>query len=178
MSLENTHNSLKKNVGTTLVSLSLEKAGSKLGPLVTPAVWLHDYKRNGKTPDIGDVSIFAGTFLSGPAGILTGLLKSVVEDDVETKLNHVRSLEPKLYRNWIKPCYGYTNAPPQISAMTIAGTGTTVWHHPIGIWVYVTDSRGYPVIDYKPVNPTVVYRPKVPLVKSKTGGYIWGRLRK
>ena len=122
--------------------------------------------------------IFIGGLVSGPAGIVTGLFKSVVDDEVEAKLNHVKSIEPKLYRDGIKPCYGYSSSTPRINAMTIAGTGTTVWQHPIGIWVYVTDANGDPVIDYHPVNPTVVYRPKIPLKKSLAGGYYWSSHRK
>lgn len=175
---ENTHNSVKKNISTSLVSMSLEKSGTKLGPLITPAVWVHDYTKNGKTPDIGDLSIYAGGFFSGPAGLITGLFKSVVEDDFKTKLNHVKSLEPKLYRDSIKSCHSYGNSSPSINAMTIAGLGTTVWKHPIGIWVYVIDSNGSRIVDYKPVNPVVVYRPKLPLVKSRAGGYIWSSHKK
>jgi len=178
MSSLNTHSSVKKNAGTTLVSMSLTKAGTKLGPLVSPAVWIHDYAKHGKQPDIGDYSIYLGGFISGPAAIVTGFFKSAVEDEIEAKLNHVKSIEPKLYRNEIKACYGYSNSPPSISAMTIAGTGTTVWHHPIGIWVYVTDANGSPVVDYQPVNPSVVYRPKTPLKKTNFGGYYWTSHRK
>jgi len=173
LSNQNSHTSVKKNIGSTLVSVSLEKAGSKLGPLVSPAVWVYDFAKHGKKPDIGDYSIYAGGIMSAPAAIVTGLFKSFVDDDMETKLNHVKSIEPKLYRDWIKPCYGYTNNAPKISAMTIAGTGTTVWHHPIGIWVYLTDANNNPVVDYKPVNPTIVYRPNLPLTKSRVGGYLW-----
>lgn len=178
MSNQNSHTSVKKTIGSTLVSMSLEKGGSKLGPLVSPAVWVYDYAKHDKTPDIGDYSIYAGGILSAPAAIVTGLFKSFVDDDLEAKLNHVKSIEPKLYRDWIKPCYGYTNSAPKISAMTIAGTGTTVWQHPIGIWVYVTDADNHPVVDYKPINPVVVYRPKIPLTKSRTGGYLWDSFKK
>ena len=66
---ENTHNSVKKNISTSLFSMSLEKSGTKLGPLITPAVWVQDYTKNGKTPDVGDLSIYAGGFFSGPAGL-------------------------------------------------------------------------------------------------------------
>ncbi|MDH5571449.1 MAG: hypothetical protein OEY89_06765 [Gammaproteobacteria bacterium] len=177
MAVKNEHSSLKKNTGSTLVSMALDKAGSRLGPLISPALWVHDYIKHDKQPDIGDYSIYIGGLLSGPAAIITGLFKSVVEDEIETKLNHVRSIEPALYRNWIKPCYGYNSSAPRINAMTLASSGTTVWHHPIGIWVYITDADGNAVIDYKPVNPTVVYRPRLPLEKSKTGGYIWTSYR-
>jgi len=177
-STTNTHSSVKKNISSTLVSMSMDKSGSKLGPLVTPAVWIYDYSKNKKTPDIGDISIYAGGLFSGPAGIVTGLFKSVVEDDIETKLNHVKSVEPKQYRDGIKSCHSYGNSSPSINAMAIAGLGTTVWQHPIGIWVYVTDSQGGLIVDYKPVNPVVVYRPKIPLVKSRAGGYVWSSHKK
>lgn len=177
-SAHNTHSNVRKTIGSTLASMYLDKTKSKLGGFVTPAVWVYDYNKNGKKPDVGDVSIFAGSFLSGPASIVTGLFKAAVEDDLDAKLNFVRSIEPEKYREFIKPCYGYTNSPPQVSAMTIAGTGTTVWHHPIGVWVYITDVDNRPVIDYKPVNPSVVYRPDIPLKKVKTGGYVWSPHRK
>ena len=178
MAHPNTHNALKKNIGSTIVSMTLDKAGTRLGAVVAPAVWIHDYTKHGKTPDIGDYSIYAGAFMSGPAAIVSGLFKSAVEDEIESKLIHVKSVEPALYRDWIRPCYGYTNSAPRISAMTIVGTGTTVWHHPIGIWVYITDANGAPVMDYKPVNPTVVFRPDSPLKKSKSGGYFWSSHKK
>lgn len=178
MSSLNTHTAVKKNIGSTLVSMSLANSGSKLGPLVSPAVWIHDYAKHGTQPDVGDYSIFLGGFVSGPAGIITGLFKSAVDDEIEAKLNHVKSIEPKLYRNEIKACYGFSSSAPRINAMTIVGTGTTVWHHPIGIWVYITDANGHPVVDYQPVNPTVVYRPKIPLKKSPAGGYYWSSHRK
>jgi len=170
---EHTHSSVKKNIGTSLVSMSLEKSGSKLGSLVTPAVWVYDYTKNGKVPDIGDLSIYAGGFFSGPAGLVTGLFKSGVEDDFEQKLNHVKSLEPEQYRNGIKPCYSYRNGSQSTNAMVIAGLGTTVWQHPIGIWVYITDLEGNFIVDYKPVNPVVVYRPNIPLEKGRVSGYLW-----
>lgn len=173
MAHENTHNALKKNTGTTPVSMSFDKADGKPDAMVSPAVWVHDYVKKGKSPRVSNYNIYAGGAVSASASIVTSLFKSIVDDEIKNKLNHVKSIEPALYRNWIKPCHGYTNSAPIICAIAVADTGTTVWHHPIGIWLYVTDANGKPVVDYKPVNPTIVYRPDLPLRKSKTGGYYW-----
>jgi len=179
MPYSNSHGSLKRAVGGTVVSMTLNKAGKKaIGNMVTPAIWLYDYQKSGKTPDTIDWGIFASGALSAPASFITGLVKSVVDDEIETKLKHVQSLEPKLYRSHIRTCYDYAAFPSKINAMKIAEQGGTAWHHPIGIWVYILDENGAYVADYKPVNPTIVYRPDLPLKKGLNNGYRWDTYRK
>jgi len=179
MSHPNAHNSVKKTVGTGVVSMALSRAGKKtLGSLVTPAVWLYDYQTQGKTPDSIDVGMFVGGFFSASGAFIAGVVKSIADDAVENKLKHVQAKEPKKYRQHIKACFNFASSPPAINAMTIAGLGGTAWHHPIGIWVYITDANNHFVADYKPVNPTTVYRPDLPLKKRKNGGYAWNTYKK
>jgi len=103
---------------------------------------------------------------------LLSTLQALIDDDTAIKLEHIKSIEPKLYRDYIRPVYSPNNiSGPYITAYELAGTGATAWHHPIGLWVYILDHNGKPVIDYKPVNPTMVFRPAFPLFKLKNGTY-------
>lgn len=149
-----------------------------MASLVTPAIWLYDYQTKGKAPDTIDVGVLLSGTVSGPASFVTGVVKSVVDDKIDSKLKHVQSVEPELYRKFIKACYDYSSSPEKINAMSIASNGGTAWYHPIGIWVYITDINGGYVADYEPVNPAQVFRPYWPLKKGLNGGYRWDTYRK
>lgn len=57
--------------------------------------------------------------------------------------------------------------------MTIASRGGTAWLHPVGLWVYVTDSTGRLIVDYQPQLFVKLYQPVVPLERLKNGGFRW-----
>lgn len=171
------NSSLIQSTGGTLVSITLESMGQKImGSLVTPASWALNYADQGKMPDTTDVGIYGTSLaggLAGPAAIATGIVKAVVDDDMERRLREVRQAEQVKYRGFIKPCYTYSSAPPLISAMKIANSGGTAWLHPNGLWVYITDANGFLVVDFKPNIAIKTYRPKLPLTPAKNGGYLW-----
>lgn len=129
---------------------------------------------NGKTPDKVDVGLFGlGLFggAAGPASVVTGVVKAVVDDDMDRRLKAVRLDEKQEARAYIKPCYHFSSSPPQISAMKIASMGGTAWQHPNGLWVYVTDANNYHIPNYKPARAARVYRPVWPLQSMGNGKF-------
>ncbi len=180
------HNSLSKGTASTVVSMQLAKIGTKVGgatigkvagAVVTPAIWVDDYIKTGSTPGAVDTLIYAVGFLEAPVAIFMGTFKSIMDDEIALKLEHVRSKEPQIYRKYIKPVStsgGY--APPAITAIKLATKGTTAWYHPIGIWVYILDEKNKNVMDYVPVNATVIYQPKSPLKKGVNGSFLIDRI--
>jgi len=175
------HKNLIQSTSGTIASIGLTKAGEKMaGVLVTPAVWVLNYSANGSTPDKVDVGLYATGFfgtLAASGAVVTGTVKAVVDDDMDTRLREIQAGEDPRYRRFIKACYRYGMMPPQINAMTIAGKGGTAWKHVNGLWVYITDARGYLVNDYKPRKAVVTYRPKLPLIKGSNGGLLWDTIR-
>lgn len=101
----------------------------------------------------------------------------MVDDDIDRKLRLVMDSEEPKYRQFIKPCYRYGLMAPQINAMTIASKGGTAWKHANGLWVYITDIRGYLIHDFRPRKAVMTYRPKNPLKKAYDGGFIWEAIR-
>lgn len=179
MTVQNSHDSLKRTIGGTVVSVALNKTGQKsLGPLVTPAIWLYDYQKHGNKPGTIDVGILLSSAISAPAAVFASVVKSLDDDDIATKLKHVKSVEPEPYSKYIKACKYFSSNPPKINAMEIVSKGGTAWHHPIGIWVYITDANNSFVADYQPVNPTQVFRPYLPLQNGLNGRYRWQVSRK
>ena len=173
------HQNIIQTSFSTIASIGLTKAGHKVaGIAVTPAVWVLNYQTKGTTPDEIDAGLyvmgFFGTLASG-AAITTGLVKAAVDDDIDTKLREVQAGEDATYRKFIKPCGRYASMAPQINATTIASKGGTAWKHPNGLWVYITDIRGFLVHDFKPNKSVVIYGPNQPLKKGSNGGFYWGK---
>jgi len=177
--MENVANNIDQNknlissLSQPLAVIGLEKIGQKMaGKLLTPAVWAANYATNGKTPDKADVSLFGAGFLggaAGPASIVTGIVKGVIDDDMEQRLKLVRSSESPEHRASIKPTYYFASAPPAINAMTIASMGGTAWQHPNGLWVYITADEDLLVPNFQPKKSKKTYRPVWPL-QSMGGG--------
>ena len=175
------HKNIIQSTSSTVASIGLTQAGKKVaGILVTPAVWVLNYSAQGSKPDAIDVGLYATGFLGSigsVAAISTGIIKAVVDDDVDNRLREVQNGEDPRYRVFIKSCSRYASMAPQINAMTIASKGGTAWKHTNGLWVYITDARGYLVNDYKPKSAIETFRPKHPLLKSPNGGLVWERIR-
>ncbi|ARU57944.1 hypothetical protein OLMES_3924 [Oleiphilus messinensis] len=170
--IQNNANTLL-TAGGSLASISMEKGGSAfLGNSVTPAVWVLNYLTYDKKPDSVDLALYATGLAGGaavPASISVGILKSMVDDDIQRKLNQVRESEPEQQRQFIKPCFyeGFSGA--SISAMTIASKGGTAWLNQNGLWVYITDAKGRHIVDYSPRKFVKKLSPKLPLQKTSTG---------
>jgi len=175
------HQNLMQSTSGTIASIGLEKAGQKVaGVLVTPAVWALNYSTKGSTPDGIDIGLYATGFagaLASVAAIGTGILKAVIDDDIDEKLKQVMSYEDPKYRTFIKPCYRYGMSAPQINAMTIASKGGTAWLHQNGLWVYITDINNKLVMDFKPKTAVQIYQPKQPLIRDNQGLLKWKTVR-
>lgn len=164
---------LISSISQPIAVIGLEKTGQKIaGKLLSPAVWAVNYAVNGKTPDKVDVGIYSTGLLggaAGPASIVTGVVKAVVDDDINQRLKLVRSNEKPVYRNGILPAYYFSSSPPAINALKIASMGGTAWQHPNGLWVYIIDENNLLVANFKPERAIKVYRPVWPL-QSMGGG--------
>lgn len=175
------HKNIIQTTSGTIASIGLNKAGQKIGGiLVTPAVWVLNYSTQGTTPDEIDVGLYAAGFfgvLASAGAITTGVIKAVVDDDIDTKLREVQASEQSTYQPFIKPCYRYGMMAPQINATTIASKGGTAWKHPNGLWVYITDIKGRLVDDFKPNKSVIMYQPLHPLKSSRKGFFRWGMVR-
>ena len=175
--VENHKNMIQTN-SSTIASIGLTKTGYKIGGiLVTPAVWVLNYTAQGSNPDRVDIGLYAMGFFGATtsvAAIGTGVVKAAVDDRIDAKLREVRLNEDSKYRKFIKPCYRYASMAPQINATTIASKGGTAWKHPNGLWVYITDIKGYLVNDYKPKVSVVIYQPNIPLKQGRNGRFLWG----
>lgn len=174
---ENHQNIIQSSMGT-IASMSLTKAGSKMGgALITPAVWAYSYATTNNAPSGVDASLYAAGFvgtIAAPATIIAGSIKAIVEDSLDEKLRHARVSENEKYRPFIKTCYRYASSSALINAQTIAGNGGTAWMHPNGIWLYISDKRGFLVSDYQPTLSITTYGPKLPLEKARNGRFVWG----
>lgn len=173
------HKNVIQGVSGTVASIGLEKVGQKVaGSLVTPATWGLNYLAEGSAPSVVDVGIWGSGFFSGPASIVTGVVKAFVDDDIAQKIARIQAKEPPKYAAYIKACYNYGMASPSINAMTIANRGGTAWISSIGLWVYITDEDDKLVCDYQPLDFVTMYRPKSPLKAKKEGGFDWGVIRR
>jgi hypothetical protein len=171
---------LVSSISQPVAVIGLEKVGQKVaGKLLTPAVWALNYAVNGKTPDNVDIGLFGVGLMggsAGPAAIAAGLVKAVVDDDMEYRLNIVRQSEDAKYRSTIFPCYHFGTAPPQINAMTIASLGGTAWQHPNGLWVYIMFNNGKELLhvaNFKPNKAIQVYQPVWPLQPKGEGRFVF-----
>ena len=155
------------SINQPLAVIGLEKAGQKMaGKLLTPAVWAVNYAANGKIPDKIDVGLFGTGLLggaAGPASIATGIVKAVVDDDMNQRLKIVRNSEKPEFRSGIQPAYHFSLSPPAINAMTIASMGGTAWQHTNGLWVYITDKSNLLVPNFQPQKFIKIYKPVWPL---------------
>lgn len=172
------HKNIIQSTSSTIASIGLAKTGQKIGGvLVTPAVWVLNYSTQGTTPDEIDAGLYAAGFfgvVASVGAITTGVVKAVVDDDIDTKLREIQAGEEAKYRPFIKACNRYGMNAPQINATTIASKGGTAWKHPNGLWVYITDINGHLVNNFKPKNAVMVYRPHLPLKQSRNGRFLWG----
>lgn len=174
--LRNHKNLTQSSVGT-IASMALEKAGQKVaGVLVTPAVWTLNYGVDGSRPGVVDVGLYAAGFFSAGAATVVGLFKSLMDDEMNKKLEIIRSRENQKYAPFIKNCYNFSASPAPINAQKVASLGGTAWKDPIGLWVYITDVKGRMVKDFKPKLYTVMYQPKHPL-RMQNGKLVWGIVR-
>ena len=167
------HQNLVSSINQPLAVIGLDKIGQKMaGKLLTPAVWALNYTVNDKLPDKVDAGLFGAGLLggaTGPAAIVTGVVKAVIDDDLEQRLKAVRKDEKPEHSKSIKAAYHFGSAPAGINAQTIASLGGTAWQHPNGLWVYITVGKDLLVANYKPQRATRVYRPVWPL-QSMGGG--------
>jgi len=167
------HQNLVSSINQPLAVIGLDKIGQKMaGKLLTPAVWALNYTVNDKLPDKVDAGLFGAGLLggaTGPAAIVTGVVKAVIDDDLEQRLKAVRKDEKPEHSKSIKAAYHFGSSPAAINAMTIASLGGTAWQHPNGLWVYITVGKDLLVANYKPQRATRVYRPVWPL-QSMGGG--------
>jgi hypothetical protein len=166
---------LISSINQPLAVIGLDKIGQKTaGKLLTPAVWAANYAVNGKIPDKVDLGLFGTGLLggaAGPASIVTGIVKAVVDDDLEQKIKVVRRNEKPEFRKNIKAAYHFGSAPAAINAMTIASLGGTAWQHTNGLWVYITDDNNLLVPNFQPQKFIKIYRPVWPLQSMGAGKF-------
>jgi len=165
---------LISSVSQPLAVIGLEKVGQKVaGKLLTPAVWVLNYAANGKTPDKVDVGLFGVGLMGGAAGpaAITGVVKAVVDDDMDQRLKVARRSEKAEFQLHIQPCYHFGIAPPQVNAMKIASMGGTAWQHPNGLWVYITDANNYHIPNFNPNKALQIYQPTWPLQPMGPGKF-------
>lgn len=175
----NENKNIIQSTSGTIASIGLEQTGKRVaGILITPATWALNNAVNGSTPNGVDIGIWLSGFFSGPASIATGTIKSLVDDDIDRKLQQVRSKEPVKYARFIQACYNYGASSTSINAMTIANKGGTAWITSVGLWVYITDAEGKLVADYEPREYVTQYRPRKPYKRKSSGGFDWEVIRK
>lgn len=164
--VERSFNSIQ-TVSGTVAAIGLEKTGNSVaGNIITPAVWALNYAAKGSTPNEIDLSIYGLGFLNGPVGIAMGLVKAYMDDDIAQKVEEIKLRQSAKYRDYIFPVQSYRNFPPFIVALKVAEHGGTAWQGHNEQWVFVTDSRGIMVSDYKPVGAVKVIRPVYPFVED------------
>lgn len=168
------HKNTIQTISGTIASIGLEQTGKKVaGALITPATWALNYTADSAKPGAIDIGLWATGFVSAPAAITTSVIKAIVDDDTNRKLENIRSKEPIQYSKFILPCSSFGSAAPGIVAMTIASKGGTAWLSNIGLWVYITDANARLVADYQPLDYLKIYRPKKPYQASENGAFNW-----
>lgn len=154
-----------QTVNSTIAAIGLEKVGQKVaGTLVTPAVWALNYATKDITPNEIDLAIYGSGFINGPAGIVMSLLKAVIDDDIAKKVAVIREQQDPQYRNYIFPVQSYKSLPPLIAAIKVAEAGGTAWKGGNGQWVFLSDSNGLMVADFKPKDAVEVCQPIYPFM--------------
>lgn len=170
---------LLSTTSQTLAIIGLDKIGrTTTGKMLTPAVWVTNYTVNGELPDSTDVGLWAMGLsggVAGPAAIFTGVVKSMVDDDMSHRLKAVKRSEEVKHRRTIFPCFKFAMTPPLINAIKIASMGGTAWQHPNGLWVYILHDNGEElehVPNFKPNRAVKIYQPKWPLQEKTDGRYV------
>lgn len=163
-----------QNTSGIVATMGLESLGkSAAGNLVTPAIWALNYTATESKPSGVDIGIYAVGFLNAPSSIVTSVFKSVVDDDINKKVNMIRQLHDAKFRLYIQPVQNFSWEPPFIIANKIAAKGGTAWQGKNGQWVYITDAQGIPVADFTPKNALLIIRPEIPLRRSPNGQYYY-----
>lgn len=169
------------STNSTIASMGLESMGkSAAGKLVSPAVWALDWAANDQAPDAVDIGLYGMGLIGGVVGIAaagTGIVKALVDDDTNRKLETIRAAEPGKFRAFIHPCVDYGFSGQGINAMTIASEGGTAWEHPNGLWAYIVDATGKLVCDYRPAVAERIYQPLLPLRPTGGGKFRWHSIR-
>jgi hypothetical protein len=163
-----------QNSSGIVASMGLESLGkSAAGNLVTPAIWALNYTASESRPTGIDVGIYAVGFLNAPASIITSIFKSVVDDDINKKVNMIRQQHDAKFRLYIQPVQNFGGmSAPYITATTIAGKGGVAWQGKNGQWVYITDAQGFPVCDFVPNNYLNIWQPNRPLTMHPNGEFM------
>lgn len=142
--------------------------GGVAGLAVQPITWAV----TGNGPDAADAFIYgssavgavAGMLVAAP-GIVTGIVKNLIDDHNDTLLEEVRADEPRAVRNGITKAdnFSFFANMNRAQAGIIAGKGGVCWQHPNGLYCYLEDSEGLPVCDYMPQVWKALYKPYMPL---------------
>lgn len=149
--------------------------GRVVGGVIKPVEWMVDPEAD---PDVADVSLWLGGMVSAPAAFVTGLVKAICDDQTLQKLKEVHAGEPAPIAPRIRPAQDFSSVSAMdIAAMSIAASGGVAWRHPNGLWVYVADKDGKPLV-YEPAVWTVIYTPRIPLQGSDKDGYRWSIRRR
>lgn len=173
--LEDNRSVAKELVGD-ICSVSLELAGKAgASKLVSPAIWV----LTGEAPDSVDLGLWgmglAGG-LVGLAGMATGALKAVIDDDVNRRVRAIQQVEGQPYSEFIKSTLKFGVAGATINAQNVARSGGTTWFAH-DVWVYITDAKGRLVCDYQPKIAQTILQPLLPLRPTGDGGFRWATKR-
>lgn len=162
-----------QNTSGIVATMGLESLGkSAAGNLVTPAIWALNYTATESKPSGVDVGIYAVGFLNAPASIVTSIFKSIVDDDINKKVNMIRQQHDAKFRLYIQPVQNFGGmTAPYITATKIARKGGVAWQGKNGQWVYITDAQGIPVFDFVPSNYLNIWQPTTPLSRHSNGDY-------
>lgn len=161
-----------QNTSGVVASMGLESLGkSAAGNLVTPAIWALNYTVSESRPTGVDLGIYAVGFLNAPASIITSIFKSIVDDDINKKVEMIRQQHDAKFRLYIQPVQNFGSSSPVIVAMSVAAKGGVAWQGKNGQWVYITDAQGIPVCDFTPNNYLKIIQPKKPLIRKPNGDY-------
>lgn len=183
---------LGKQIASQVASITLERTGEAAGArlaaelagkvigktaaaLVDPAIWI----ASGNAPDgvdfaLWSTGLFGGMVAYAAAGV--GVIKAIVDDDIDVRLKQAAGCEPTRYRPFIKAAAKFGMSGETINALSIAAGGGTVWRHPNGLWVFITDAKGRLVCDYQPAVANEVLQPILPL-RWNGNGFRWHKLQ-
>lgn len=154
--------------------MGLERLGKSVaGNLVTPAIWALNYAASDSRPTGVDVGVYAIGYLNAPASIVTSIFKSIVDDDINKKVNMIRQQYDVRFRLYIQPVQNFGWEPPFVIAMKVAAKGGTAWQGKNGQWVYITDAQGIPVADFSPINYLQKIQPEKLLRRKPNGTYYY-----
>ncbi|MEM6483574.1 MAG: hypothetical protein AAF662_01130 [Pseudomonadota bacterium] len=159
-------------------------AGRAGGLLVQPAVWVI----TGSGPDAADTFLYGagvvgtivGSAATATAGFVTGMVKAVMDDRMQTLVDEAKQEEPARYRPGIAPIGDFSfwanNNTEQIGA--IEEVGGVVWRHRNGALLFARDAHGRLVCDYEPQSYVEKWFPRLPLQRGSNGGLRHTRARR